>query len=212
MANHFRESLEMTRQALSERELLHKKIFASYRGTRSSTPMEQCLYWFHEWAMWFGQRLNPLLKAYDVSIDKIAKRYPVQFQVQECNVYACAILLCLSYEKRRNPYKEATTKAGEEAKVQAKGKEKSFRDIIQYEDPDKLLARLHHLIDGKGGADVGAVIMNAKYINGFLSRYPTKAEFKSEFDLIGSWSAIHNYFEQSSNTALAKAGDIIIFP
>ena len=86
-----------------------------------------------------------------------------------------------------------------------------FRNIIQYSNKEKLVKRLHELIDGKGGADVGAVLLNAYYINPYLTRRPTQAEFESEFKLIGSWQAISNYMDENSEKALAKANRIVIF-
>ena len=88
---------------------------------------------------------------------------------------------------------------------------KSFRDIIQYKDKDKLLERLHKLIDRKKGADVGAVLLNAWYINPYLTRRPTQAEFESEFELIGSWSAISNYLSETNQNAIDLANKIVIF-
>lgn len=84
-----------------------------------------------------------------------------------------------------------------------------FRDIIQYEDKEKLLKRLHTLIDGKGGADAGSVLLSARLSN-YLTRNPTQAEFKSEFELIGSWSAISNYMNDNNQNALDRANRIII--
>lgn len=91
------------------------------------------------------------------------------------------------------------------------GRKGSFRDIIQYPDKDKLLGRLHELIDGKKGADVGAVLLNAYFIKSYLTRRPTQAEFESEFELIGSWSAISNYMSENNQNALDKANKIVIF-
>ena len=85
-----------------------------------------------------------------------------------------------------------------------------FRNIIQYEDKDKLLFRLHQLIDGRKGADVGAVLLNAR-INNYITRNPTKKEFKSEFQLMGSWSAITNYMSDNRANALDRANKIVIF-
>lgn len=105
--------------------------------------------------------------------------------------------------------KKNGTKTGK--KKNSTKKQPKFSDIIQYEDKDKLVKRLHALIDNKSGADVGAVIMNAKYIEHYLTRYPTQAEFESEFELIGGWSAIHNYFDENNQTAIDKANLIVIF-
>lgn len=90
-------------------------------------------------------------------------------------------------------------------------KKADFRAIIQYPNKDNLIKRLHELIDGKGGAEVGAVLLNAYFINPYLTRRPTQAEFESEFELIGSWSAISNYLNENNSNALDKANKIVIF-
>lgn len=95
--------------------------------------------------------------------------------------------------------------------ISNKRKSRRFSDIIQYPDKQKLLDRLHYLIDGKYGADVGAVLMNAYYFNTYLTRKPTQAEFESEFALIGKWQAITNYMNENSEKALQKANKILIF-
>lgn len=92
-----------------------------------------------------------------------------------------------------------------------KEKAQKFSNIIQYPDKQKLLDRLHFLIDGKKGADVGAVIQKAK-MDGYLTRYPYKGEFYQEdFKVYGTWDAIKNYFNENKNTCLAKSADVIIF-
>lgn len=89
-------------------------------------------------------------------------------------------------------------------------KQPIFRDCIQYNDPDKLLQRLHQLIDGKSGAKVGAVLLKAKK-DKFLSKCPSKKEFESEFTLIKSWSAIKKAMNTNTNSADNNANDIVIF-
>lgn len=96
-------------------------------------------------------------------------------------------------------YKELTTK-----------NDQSFRSIIQYEDPDKLLNRLHQLIDKRRGADVGCVLLKA-YQENYITKKPTKKQFLNEFELIGSWSAITNYLNDNKVNALARANRIVIF-
>ena len=91
-----------------------------------------------------------------------------------------------------------------------KDKEMGFYGIVQYDDPLKLVNRLHKLIDGRKGADVGCVLLKSVQ-DGYLSRRPTQNEFKSEFILIGSWSAIHNYMNDNSEKALDRANKVIIF-
>lgn len=85
-----------------------------------------------------------------------------------------------------------------------------FLHLILHPEPKKLLKRLHQLIDGKSGAEVGAVLLRAQQ-KGYLSKVPTQAEFESEFTLNGSWNAIHNYMNDNSEKALSKANKIIIF-
>lgn len=85
----------------------------------------------------------------------------------------------------------------------------NFSDIIQYPDKEKLLKRLHELIDGRSGADVGCIILSAK-LNNYIIRNPTRKEFESEFEIIGSWTAITNYFSESNN-ALDRANKIVLF-
>ena len=96
-------------------------------------------------------------------------------------------------------------------KTKKEKKVSNFRDIIQYQDKERLIKRLHELIDGKSGADVGSVLLNAIHISHYLTRNPTKAEYESEFDLIGSWTAIHNYLDENDLNALDRANKIVIF-
>lgn len=101
-------------------------------------------------------------------------------------------------------------------KTQTKGKKKTKReprltDIFLVSDKEKLLKRLHELIDGKGGADVGSVFYRALVIENLISRKPTRAEFCQEFQLIGSWTAIHNYMNENDEKAIVRAANVIIF-
>jgi len=89
-------------------------------------------------------------------------------------------------------------------------KQPTFRDIIQSDDKEKLLKRLHYLIDGKSGADVGAVLLKAQQ-EGYLTKIPTRGIYESEFTLIGYWQSVHNYMNNNSTKALDKANKIIIF-
>ena len=94
-------------------------------------------------------------------------------------------------------------------------KKPTFADLIQYQDKERLLWRLHILIDGQGGANVGSVIAKAIW-DGYLKKEPTKEEYKSEFNLIGSWEGIRKYFagitdEKLDDKKLQKAMIIKIF-
>lgn len=89
-------------------------------------------------------------------------------------------------------------------------KQPSFRSIIQYEDKERLLGRLHKLIDGKQGADVGAVLLKAKKEK-YLTKCPNEKEYVSEFTLVGSWAAIKKYLNTNTPTAEGNADNIVIF-
>ena len=86
----------------------------------------------------------------------------------------------------------------------------AFYDIVQHPEPKALVDRLHQLIDGCKGADVGCVLLKA-FLDGHLSRRPTQMEFKSEFALMGAWTAVHNYMNDNSEKALDRANKITIF-
>lgn len=89
-------------------------------------------------------------------------------------------------------------------------KQRTFESIIQSADKEKLLKRLHYLIDNKGGAEAGAVMLKA-FIDGHLTQTPTREMYESEFTLIGTWQGVHNYMSDNSAKALDKANKIIIF-
>ena len=85
-----------------------------------------------------------------------------------------------------------------------------FQKLIQYPQPERLLKRLHELIDGENGAAVGSVLLKCMQEK-WLSRKPTQTEFCSEFSLKGTWSAIHNYMDENNGNAWAKAERVVIF-
>ena len=86
----------------------------------------------------------------------------------------------------------------------------NFIDIIQFPEKTKFLIRLHELIDRKGGADVGCVLLRALQMN-YITRKPTQKEFTSEFKVVGCWSAIHNYMDENNQNALDRANRIVFF-
>lgn len=97
-------------------------------------------------------------------------------------------------------------------------KQPSFRSIIQYEDKEKLLNRLHFLIGGKRGADVGAILLQAK-VEGYLMRTPNRAEFENEFGKLtddenstakSKWEAIRKYLDSENSTAINKCSSMNI--
>ena len=85
-----------------------------------------------------------------------------------------------------------------------------FRALVLHPEPERLLQRLHELIDGRCGAAVGSVLFKCTQ-EGWLSRKPTQTEFCSEFTLRGTWSAIHNYMDEHNGNAWAKAERVVIF-
>ena len=91
-----------------------------------------------------------------------------------------------------------------------KKKASNFSDIIQYEDKERLLKRLHELIDGRGGADVGSVILQA-WLTNLITRKPTRKEFESEFKTRGCWTAIYKYLDDNNQNALDRANRIVFF-
>lgn len=90
-------------------------------------------------------------------------------------------------------------------------KKSQFSDLIQYENKEALLERLHFLIDGKGGVDAAAIIVRATDIDKYLLRYPKQKEYESEFTLIGSWEAIRKNLCEPDNNMMDRLKNVIIF-
>ena len=111
----------------------------------------------------------------------------------------------------KDDHKELSEQEQPERQYQQRHKAGDFSGLIQIGNKKKLLKRLHELIDGKSGADVGSVIRKA-VDEGYLRNEPTKADFESEFELRGSWQAIHSYFHfELDNGKLIRANQIVIF-
>ncbi len=101
----------------------------------------------------------------------------------------------------------------QEGKNTKKDKKPNFRDCIQWKDKEELINRLHELIDGKQGRDVGYVLLKCR-IDGLITRNPTGAEMKNEFPLVIYNSSVKNYLTEDSlsdNGKVARAGQIVIF-
>ncbi|MBR6601793.1 MAG: hypothetical protein IKK87_08130 [Bacteroidaceae bacterium] len=113
-------------------------------------------------------------------------------------------------EEERKPKPQMAIKEKEEKKIVATTSINLFHTIIQHEEPEKLIKRLHQLIDGRKGADVGCVLLKC-FQDGHLTRKPKQKEFESEFTLIGGWKAIHNYMNENDENALDRANKIIVF-
>jgi len=137
-------------------------------------------------------------------VDKgIISDYEQELFVMDLNRFSFRLKCVVSYI--RGLY----SNGGNDVEIE-QAKQPNFRDCIQYNDPNKLLQRLHQLVDGKSGADVGCVFLAAS-IKGLITRLPTKSEYESEFFLKGSWSAIHNYMDDNNENALSRANRIVFF-
>lgn len=77
---------------------------------------------------------------------------------------------------------------------------KSFCNILQCEDKNAFMERLHSLIDGKSGKAVALVLYRAKK-EGYIVKYPTHKEYESEFGLItdGKWESIRKHFDKGDS-------------
>lgn len=93
---------------------------------------------------------------------------------------------------------------------QASKHKKSIYDIIQCEDKEGFVKRLHILIDGKKGKDIAVVFIRAK-IDGLITRYPTQGELNSEFEWEGSWQGIDKVLQRDWNNSVLSAANAIRF-
>lgn len=119
-------------------------------------------------------------------------------------------MLALIEEEKKPKAKKISTNTEKPQKKEFNEESSIFYQIVQHEEPQKLLKRLHQLIDGRKGADVGCVLLKCVQ-DGYLTRNPKQKEFESEFILIGGWNAIHNYMSDNNENALERANKIIIF-
>ena len=87
---------------------------------------------------------------------------------------------------------------------------KSIYNIIQCEDKEGLVKRLHTLIDGKRGKDIAVVFIRAK-IDGLITRYPTKGELSLEFSWNGSWQSIDKVLQRDMDNGVLAAANAIRF-
>lgn len=78
-------------------------------------------------------------------------------------------------------------------KKNAKSKEKQFKELVQVDDKENILKRLHKRIDGNGGKDVALVLLRALK-DKLISRLPSERVFKTEFkNIMGEWRSISYY-------------------
>lgn len=95
-------------------------------------------------------------------------------------------------EAYNNSRKQIESNIKEETpKSKKPNREKShFSDIIQYENKEALLERLHSLIDVcRRGVDIAAIISKAT-LDKYLIRLPNEEEVCSEFKLPCTWEAV----------------------
>lgn len=88
-----------------------------------------------------------------------------------------------------------------------KKKKITFRQLIQGDNAEDTIQRLHKCIDNKGGKDVAAVLLRAK-ADSLISRLPKEKEFMPEFpDITTKWRAISTYLNPNN---LADYSSVII--
>ena len=110
-------------------------------------------------------------------------------------------------------YCQQEGKNTKKTRIQKKDKNTDFRNCIQCRDKEGLINRLHELIDGKQGRDVGYVLLKCR-IDGLITRNPTGAEMEIEFPSVIYDSSVRNYLTEDSlsdNGKVVKAGQIVIF-
>ena len=72
-----------------------------------------------------------------------------------------------------------------------------FQQLLQCtaDDKDRVMARLHELLDGKGGKQVALILAAAMYKYHYIISMPTEKQYTSTFRLTGSWKAISSYIK-----------------
>lgn len=90
--------------------------------------------------------------------------------------------------------------------------EKSIYNIIQCEDKEGFVKRLHCLIDGKHGKAVAVVFYRAM-TDGYITKPPTQAMYESEFGIIGKnkWEAIRKHFDKGDSADMIADSSNIRF-
>ncbi len=189
-------------EMVSDVKVYGEKEFSSLmEGRKEGNPID-------ELGISLLRRISRIMKAMFILIQELKIEYNL-FDKDDYNLSPAFIPFYETIEYFNGPDVIETAKKNIPHKKERK--ERNFRDIIQYPDKEKLIKRLHELIDGKGGADVGSVLLRAKLIDHYLTRNPKRAEYESEFKLIGHWSEIHNYLDENNINALERANKIVIF-
>lgn len=88
--------------------------------------------------------------------------------------------------------------------VKASKSKKTFKDKVMAENKEKVLKKLHSLIDGKRGKNVALVIVASVEMG--LIQKPTYKEVKSEFGDIGAESGYNNYLDRDKFTSVEYEG------
>lgn len=97
---------------------------------------------------------------------------------------------------------ETPSQATEPIKPQKKnssiGKCKPFDNLLlcSTDEKEKVMARLHELLDDKGGKQVALVLMAAKAKDSLLIDMPTEKQYTTEFSLSGTWRAVSDYIKK----------------
>lgn len=154
------------------------------------------------------RRISRMMKAMFILIQELKIEYNL-YDKDDYNLSPAFIPFYETIEYFNGPDVIETAKKNIPHKKERKAR--NFRDIIQYPDKEKLIKRLHELIDGKHGADVGCVLLRAIHIDHYLTRNPKREEYESEFKLIRSWNGIHKYLDENNLNALDRANKIVIF-
>ena len=81
-------------------------------------------------------------------------------------------------------------------------KDQSFSKILQCPkvERQRVISRLHELLDGKGGMHVALVLAAAKHKYHYLIAYPTEKQYRSEFSLRGTWRGVTSYLKSHTTS------------
>lgn len=73
----------------------------------------------------------------------------------------------------------------------------SFDTLLQcpVKDKESVMARLHELLDSKGGKQVALILAAAMYKYHYIISMPTEKQYTSTFRLTGSWKAVSSYIK-----------------
>ena len=73
----------------------------------------------------------------------------------------------------------------------------SFDSLLQCsaDDKDRVISRLHELLDGKGGQQVALILAAVMYKYHYIISMPTERQYASEFQLKGVWRSVTDYLK-----------------